>query len=217
MPDLTTTRLVLRPLSSDDAEMLFPIFGDPIAMHYWDFPVRRTVEQTAEMLRSHFASGPYQGTWCLTFKGERFPVGMVQYHRREPCHRRAAIRYILARRHWRQGLMSEAVPALLCYCFETLVLHRVEAAIEPDNINALQLLERLSFRKEGLLRGRDFVEPSYRDVFIYALLDSEWRTSAEPIAELAATTNVVKFSATRRPSCASKGYAWPGAPALPDA
>lgn len=192
LPLLCTSRLILRPTRADDAEMLFPIFGDPIAMHYWDVPVRRDVQQTEQMLRSYLALGPTnQGTWCLIFRGELHPVGIVRYIRREPCHRRAEVRYILARRHWHQGLMAEALCAVLHHCFGTLALHRIEATCEPDNLGAMALLERLSFRKEGLLRGRYFVEPSYRDVFLFALLDDEWRALPNRFAELLARSNVV--------------------------
>lgn len=194
LPVLQTDRLVLRPTRPADAEMLFPIFGDPVAMHYWDVPVRRDVQQTEQMLRSYLVPGSgQQGTWCLIFRGELHPVGLIQYVRREACHRRAEVRYVLARRHWRQGLMSEALGAMLHYCFETLALHRLEATCEPDNLRAMALLERLSFRKEGLLRGRYFVEPSYRDVFLFSLLSNEWRALPEQFARLSTPGNIVSL------------------------
>lgn len=199
LPVFQTDRLVLRPARPADAEMLFPIFGDPIAMHYWDVPVRRDVQQTEQMLRSYLAPGSgQQGAWCLIFRGELYPVGMVQYVRREACHRRAGLRYILARRHWRQGLMSEAFRAMLRYCFEALALHRLEATCEPDNLRAMALLERLSFQKEGLLRGRYFVEPSYRDVFLFSLLSNEWRALPERFSRLSTPRNVVSLPCPKR-------------------
>lgn len=194
LPVLQTDRLVLRPAGPADAEMLYPIFGDPIAMHYWDVPVRRDVQQTEQMLRSYLALGSaQQGTWCLMFRGELHPVGLIQYVRREACHRRAEVRYILARRHWRQGLMSEALGAMLHYSFEELALHRLEATCEPDNLRAAALLERLSFRREGLLRGRYFVEPSYRDVFLFSLLSDEWRALPKRIAGPSTRRNIVSL------------------------
>lgn len=194
LPVFQTDRLVLRPARPADAEMLFPIFGDPVAMHYWDVPVRRDVQQSEQMLRSYLALGPaQQGTWCLIFRGEIHPVGLVQYVRREACHRRAEVRYILARHHWRQGLMSEALGVMLHYCFDELALHRLEATCEPDNLRAAALLERLSFRREGLLRGRYFVEPSYRDVFLFSLLSDEWRALPKRFAGPSTRRNIVSL------------------------
>jgi ribosomal-protein-alanine N-acetyltransferase len=83
--------------------------------------------------------------------------------------------YILARRYWRQGFMSEAVGPFLAHCFDKLDAHRVEAQIEPDNVGFVRLAERLGFRGEGLLRDRLFVDGRYRSLLMFSLLDTEWR------------------------------------------
>jgi RimJ/RimL family protein N-acetyltransferase len=40
------------------------------------------------------------------------------------------------------------------FAFEDLGLHRLEADTHPDNAASLRSLERLGFRREGLLRER---------------------------------------------------------------
>jgi Acetyltransferase (GNAT) domain len=52
------------------------------------------------------------------------------------------IRYILALPHWRQGLTREAMVPFIDYSIEKLDTHRIEATIEPGNMDTLRLAER---------------------------------------------------------------------------
>jgi len=51
-----------------------------------------------------------------------------------------------------QGFMTEAVRAAVGYGFETLHLHRLEAATMPNNVASIRVLERNGFRREGYAR-----------------------------------------------------------------
>ena len=47
------------------------------------------------------------------------------------------------------GLMTEALSAVLAYCFSVQKLHRIEANIIPGNTRSISLAQRLGFAKEG--------------------------------------------------------------------
>lgn len=48
-----------------------------------------------------------------------------------------------------QGYMTEALELLLTYAFEKLRLHRIEANIQPENMDSKALAARIGFRMEG--------------------------------------------------------------------
>jgi ribosomal-protein-alanine N-acetyltransferase len=102
------------------------------------------------------------------------PVGMVNYHDRRPAARRLAVGWILARAWQRQGLMREAVPALLNHCFHRLDAHRIEARIEAENTPSVALANWLGFQREGLMRDWMFVGDEARSPHMYALLRPDW-------------------------------------------
>ncbi len=93
--------------------------------------------------------------------------------------RRAEIGYILSPTFWRQGLMSEALDAVLAYAFETRNFNRLEADIDPRNIASAKSLERLGFQQEGLLRERWVVDGEVSDSALYGLLQRDWEASLE--------------------------------------
>lgn len=87
----------------------------------------------------------------------------------------ATLGYWIGERHARQGYMSEAVGAVLPFVFETLHLHRLEAACLPENEPSRRLLEKIGFRREGLARAYLKIDGQWRDHLLFALLDSDWR------------------------------------------
>ncbi|MDQ4059881.1 MAG: GNAT family N-acetyltransferase [Pseudomonadota bacterium] len=176
LPILDTPRLRLRPLLTTDAEGLHGAFGDPAAMRFWDSPVSRDVTETAQRIQWALRFSPDQhAAWAVLSKHGPSFLGMVNYHHWEPWNRRLEVGYILARPFWGQGLMSEAMSALLGHCFGRLGVHRVEASIEPANLASIRLAERLGFRREsGLLRDRILVGGQFRSVLLYGLVDADW-------------------------------------------
>lgn len=48
-----------------------------------------------------------------------------------------------------KGLMSQGIKLLLYKVFTELALHRIEANIQPNNLNSINLVKNNGFRKEG--------------------------------------------------------------------
>lgn len=73
----------------------------------------------------------------------------------------------------RKGYMTAAVRALIPYSFNTLRLHRLEAACIPDNAASVRLLERTGFRREGYARGYLCINGIWQDHLLYARLKDD--------------------------------------------
>jgi [ribosomal protein S5]-alanine N-acetyltransferase len=71
--------------------------------------------------------------------------------------------------------MLEAINLLIPYAFETLRLHRLEAACIPENTRSIRLLEKAGFRREGLLRSYLRINDRWQDHFLYALIAGDRR------------------------------------------
>jgi len=171
----------LRRFEPRDADGLHACFGDVDAMRYWNFPACETRAERARWARILArASSPYSHqAWAMAEKRGDRCIGMVNYHHREGHNKRLEIGYILARSYYGRGLMTEALRALITYCFDELGTHRIEALIEPDNAASIRLVERLGFRREGgPLRDYWRVGASYRSVMVYGLIDSDGKTAA---------------------------------------
>ncbi|MEO8923528.1 MAG: GNAT family protein [Caldimonas sp.] len=103
-------------------------------------------------------------------------IGTCLLFRFEAASARAEIGYVLGRAHWGQGLMREALAALLNGAFGGMALRRIEAEVNTRNHPSAALLVRLGFKKEGLLRQRWVTKGRAEDVEMYGLLRDEWQS-----------------------------------------
>jgi len=178
-------RLLLRPLQPGDVDALFAIFGDPEVMRWWSTPPWTDSEPGAAMVARDQGSGP-DADWLrlgLVRRADDRLLGTCTLFDHQPRSRRCELGYALARQAWGQGLMHEALTALLDHGFGALNLNRVEADIDPRNIASARTLERLGFRPEGLLRERWIVGGEVSDSALYGLLRRDWlaRDERRPI------------------------------------
>ena len=84
-----------------------------------------------------------------------------------------SIGYWIGEPFTRRGYMTAAVRALLPFAFDTLRLHRLEAACIPDNAASIRLLERTGFRREGYAREYLCINGIWADHLLYARLKND--------------------------------------------
>jgi RimJ/RimL family protein N-acetyltransferase len=176
-PVLATDRLLLRETAPRDVEAVFEMESDPVAMRFWSRPpMQEIAEAQLSVERSMTYFGARVGIrWSITRPGEDRLLGHVSlFNFHEPSDR-GDIGYGLMRAHWGQGIMNEALTAVIDYAFGPLELRRLEADIDPANAASLRAVERLGFRREGLLKERWQVGETISDSVLLGLLAREWR------------------------------------------
>ena len=72
-----------------------------------------------------------------------------------------------------QGIMSEAVSAVLPFVFDTLRLHRIEAACLEHNHASIRVLEKSGFRREGIARRYLKIDGVWQDHILFGLLEDD--------------------------------------------
>jgi len=80
----------------------------------------------------------------------------------------------MAPAHTGQGLMNEALRAVLAWAFEHMELHRIEALVHPHNAPSLAVLRKLGFVQEGRLREMGRWAGQQHDMLQLALLRADW-------------------------------------------
>jgi len=87
----------------------------------------------------------------------------------------AGIGYWVLARARRRGLATAAVRLLTRWAIAEARMRRIEALVEPGNRASLRVLERCSFRREGLLRDfLDLGDGGRRgDAYVYSLIPGD--------------------------------------------
>jgi [ribosomal protein S5]-alanine N-acetyltransferase len=71
----------------------------------------------------------------------------------------------------RQGYMTAAVRTLVPFAFNSLRLHRLEAACIPSNTGSIKLLEKTGFVQEGYAREYLCINGVWQDHLLYGRLN----------------------------------------------
>lgn len=85
------------------------------------------------------------------------------------------IGYWIGEKYAGQGYMLDALGALTRHAFETMRLHRIEAACIPGNTRSIRVLEKAGFTREGLLRSYLKINGGWQDHYLYALIADDPR------------------------------------------
>ena len=86
----------------------------------------------------------------------------------------AKLGYAIRADKWGHGYATDAAQALISYGFSELGLHRISAAIGPDNAVSITVVKKLGFTLEGRIRDHVFTNGAWRDSLLYSLLEHEW-------------------------------------------
>ncbi|PTU67547.1 alanine acetyltransferase [Chromobacterium sp. Panama] len=73
-----------------------------------------------------------------------------------------------------QGLMREALEAVIRCAFDTLKLHRVQANYQPHNLRSAGLLKRLGFEIEGHAKNYLYLNGAWRDHVLSSRLNPDF-------------------------------------------
>jgi RimJ/RimL family protein N-acetyltransferase len=104
-------------------------------------------------------------------------IGEIALNRREDDrpNERVEIGYSLIRRHWNQGLMTEAARAVMDWAFQNYSFNRLYAWCDPRNTGSWRVMEKLGMKREGLLRSHLKWNGEFRDQLFYGISRAEWK------------------------------------------
>lgn len=176
LPVLETKRLILRPLSLDDAQDMYAYARDPLVARYVPWEVHRGIEDSLTYLNT-VAEDQLAGrvsSWAVVHKAEQKMVGTAGYVWWQPEHSKAEIGYVLARRLWGQGLTSEAVNTIIDFGFTRMGLNRIEARCVEENIASARVMEKCGLSQEARLRDYIRVKGELNTFRLYSILRREW-------------------------------------------
>lgn len=134
---------------------------------------RRSFHRRIQRYERDFQDGKAVPLFLFLNDGDRLVGGLNISNIRRAAAQSCMIGYWMAQDNAGKGLMLAGLRAAIPYIFQTLRLHRIEAACIPDNERSVRLLEKAHFRHEGYLRGYLKINGKWRDHHLYALLSSD--------------------------------------------
>lgn len=179
-PVLQTERLILRNLKECDLQGLFELRSNPENMKYIPRNLHQNLEDTKaqmEMILSKIELN--EGiNWIVRTKNSDEFMGILGLYKIEPENYRAEIGYMILPQFCNQGFVTEALKSILDFGFNKLLLHSIEAIIDPLNTASEKVLQKLYFKKEAHILENLYFDNKFWDTVIYSLLKKNYITSS---------------------------------------
>lgn len=177
VPVIETERLWLRRIVAEDLGDWMAVWRSPGVLDYLiDFDGLPQEEMGREIIEwaDRIFADKSGIRWALTLKPNKRMIGSCGFHLFDRRHQCVEIGYELHSDYWRQGLMTEAVGAVLAFCFDTLAAHRVEADVVEGNAASAALLKKAGFTLEGVWRDRVYKRGAYQSLWQFGILKPEY-------------------------------------------
>ncbi len=144
---IKTERLILRPFCENDAEDVYKYASDPDIGPIAGWPPHKNADESREIIRTVLSG---KETYAICLKTDNRVIGAVSLKlkgetdltdRDDECE----IGYWLGKPFWGQGIMPEAVKALLRRAFEDLKMRKVWCGYYDGNLKSKRVQEKCGF------------------------------------------------------------------------
>jgi ribosomal-protein-alanine N-acetyltransferase len=172
-------RFSLRYALAGDAAALFDLAADPAVTRFFSWgPYTSSSQPEAYIgsLPARRAAGELLD--FLIVDPEAGPVGVTGLSEVARRDRRATVGSWLGQRWWGAGVNFEAKAMITALAFERLGYDRLTAWANTRNGRSQRALERIGFRREGVLRAWHRHGDAVHDVVIFSMLRAGWESSA---------------------------------------
>lgn len=150
-PTLTSERLTLRQLTTDDQQDILALRSDPEINKYLDRQPSKTNEDAINFINKVNVNieNRISFYWAITLTNTKTFVGTICLFNFSTEKSSCEIGYELMRKFQGQGIMHEAVQVVIEYVFQKLKFRNILAFTHCDNQNSTKLLTKFDFAKSN--------------------------------------------------------------------
>lgn len=167
--------IFLRPVTADDIANahVWTVASDPQSMTCRPFPYKTAAEAAEIFKKKHDPNSLERQAFAIVRIEDKRPVGLIRYFSYNTANRSAELGFIVDPDERRQGMASDAVRTIVKHLFEQLGLNKVYAQTGSFNKASCSMLEKLGFKRDGVLRDHHFYNGEFHADYVYSLLRYE--------------------------------------------
>lgn len=174
---IETARLLLRRFTVNDADAMYSNWAsDPEVTKFLSWPAHSSIDVSRAVLEAWVSSYSQENyyQWAIVLKEHGSgPIGSISAAYLNDDIAMIHIGYCLGKNWWHQGIMSEALKAVMDYFFDEVGANRIESRHDPRNPHSGMVMKKCGMKYEGTMRSSARNNRGICDACWYALLKSE--------------------------------------------
>lgn len=175
---METDRLILRRFTIDDAQDFFDHWAnDPEVTKYMTWKPHKNIEITQAVLALWLNAYEHADNyhWAIVLKEGAKLIGSISIMNIEDTYERSEVGYCLAKDYWNQGIMTEALKAVIDFGFARVGFNRIQACHYAENPASGRVMVKAGMKYEG--RFKQYLKDNqgrFVDCDIYAIVKDDF-------------------------------------------
>jgi ribosomal-protein-alanine N-acetyltransferase len=173
-PQLSTDRLLLRPLHQSDAESIFEYARNPNVSMYTLWEPHETVADSLAFIVEYDRKKTPEPLGIALKDNPGKVIGTVGCFWVSKPSKSMELAYAIAEQYWGKGIVAEASRAIVDYCFTNFDVQRIQSRCKTENKASARVMEKAGMTYEGTLKSAIFHRNRFWDMHYYSVLKSQW-------------------------------------------
>jgi ribosomal-protein-alanine N-acetyltransferase len=174
LPTLETERLIMQPFRLDHAQGFFDVLSDDEVTLFTLIETHQTLPDTHEYIKKileKYAAGE-PAPWGVFHKKDNALIGYCGFYSVNEEGTGIVI-YGLAKKYWRQGLMTEALKKVIECGFTMFNFNRIATYCVVANTQSARVMEKAGMTHEGTLNECTYGKGGYWSSKVYEIIKSQ--------------------------------------------
>lgn len=172
-PTITTDRLLLRPITTKDAEAIFNYAKNPEVSKYTLWSPHLNLQETKKWIRS-YVKQKYQTQefepWGITHKETpNLVIGTIGCTYRTAERNMVEMGFALSPEYWNKGYVTEAGKAVIDFLFTNTNIQKIYARAKAENITSQKVLLKMGFTFEGEVKQNVYSKNRFWDIKYFGI------------------------------------------------
>lgn len=179
LPTLETKRLLLRKYKKEDMDDLYEYASDEEVTRYLTFETYKNMEdanQYIQTLLEKYRNGNEVSPWAIEWKQNHKMIGSIGINQWDIENYYIQIGYVLNKKYWNQGIMTEALKTVIDFAFKNMNIERIELTHDVRNIGSGKVMLKNGLKQEGILRKSKYIKGEFIDCSYYSILREEYES-----------------------------------------
>ena len=164
----------LRLMEKEDTSLLFEVFNKPEILGEYN-PLKQISRTDIEKYPENTDISETQ--IFIIEKKDGTKIGFINHFNViwNGIGKLLTIAYCLLPNQRGNGYCTEAAQILVDYLFLSKEIECIQATTHIKNIASQRVLEKIGFKKEGILRKRFYIRGDWQNQFLFSIIKKEWK------------------------------------------
>jgi len=164
---MQSERLIFRKFSLDDIDDVFEFGSDDETCKFVTVDKHKNILETEKVITDYFMKNKY--CFAIVEKISNKCIGSFEF-KADIKNNSLSFGYVLNKKFWNKGYMTETLNFMLGYAFNTLKVNRVSATHIRENLASGKVMEKCGLEIEGIFEDVEFLKGRYITLVYRAIL-----------------------------------------------